>query len=724
MIMTGKWSRIAVVLAASLAASGFSFGAPLPVAGVSRKGTQTALGSHIIYQSPLPNSKYLTPGTNIILRSDEDINSGTVNQGLFDVVGSLSGVHKGKVILVNDDRTVLFQPDSPFRLAETVTVQLNPGLLASNGDSITCAPFSFEISKTDLNANQSAVSAILGGGPRVFASAGKGDVRSVDLDTGTSGLPTNFPLLTVNKSSNPSPGFIFIGTNLSETTTAQYGDYLIIADNKGNPVFYRKLSEPAWDFTIQPTGVLTYGSNNTGLHYIMNPSLQVIDSITCGNGYQNDSHELRILPNGNIFLLADDFEEMDMSQIVPGGDTSAVVWESVLQELDPQGDVIFQWRAIDHLKMTDALGQNLTQHVVDPYHCNAIAFDTDGNLLLSVRHFSAIVKIDIQTGDIMWQLGGRNNQFTFINDSVGFSYQHAVRVLPDGDITLFDNGNLSVPPVSRALEYKLNESQMTATLVWKFVDSPTVYGQAMGNVQRLPDGNTLIGWGYDQGGKPAVTEVTPGGQIALEMSLPANVFSYRAYRLPFLVITSPDPTDTVGRGREITLRWNSSGVDSVNVYYSIDGGSSWITSATDYPASNDSLNVTVPANADSVFEFRLSESGKMDDGLIFNSGSIPVGVYTGIASASEPYHFSLSNNFPNPFNPTTTIKYEVGKAGLVSLRVYDILGRLVETLVDGVEAAGAHSVIFDGSKFASGVYFVRMIAAGGFERVHKMLLVK
>ena len=733
MINAGRWSRAAIFLVLSLSACSVLFGAVLPSRTASGKTESSAAGSHIIYQSPLPGSEYITPSSNIIIRSDEDISTGSVSQGLFDVTGSSSGVHDGKVILVNDDRTVLFQPSAPFSLGETVTVSLNPGLLSTSGDSITCASFSFEIAKTYLNDDYGLTENLHYGIPQVRDSATKGQVpsgafASVSSEArtmaDTSGLPADFPVLTVTQSNNPTPGFIFIGTNLSETTTDQYGDYLIIADNKGNPVFYRGLSVPGWDFTIQPTGVLTYGSNNNGLHYVMNTSLQVIDSITCGNGYLNDSHELRMLPNGDIFLLADDYENIDMSKIVPGGDSNAVVIGSVLQELDPQGDVIFQWRAIDHLKITDAIGQLLTQSVVDPYHCNAIAFDTDGNILLSVRHFSAIVKINVQTGDIMWQLGGKNNQFTFVDDSIGFSYQHSLRVLPNGDITLFDNGNLHNPPFSRALEYKLDETQKTATLMWQYRNNPDIFGQAMGNVQRLPDGNTFIGWGYDQGGRPAVTEVTPGGQIALELSLPYNVFSYRAYRFPFLLITSPVSGDTVGCGDEVTLRWNSSGVDSVNVDYSTDDGNSWVTSATDYPAINDSLNVSVPASADSVFEFRVAESGKMDDGLVFNSDPIPVGVTTGIESPSLPYSFNLSNNYPNPFNPSTTINYELAKMGHVTLKVYDILGRNVETLVNGVQGPGDYSVKFDGSRFASGVYFVRMMTADGFVTVRKMVLEK
>ncbi|MCL5267019.1 MAG: T9SS type A sorting domain-containing protein [Bacteroidetes bacterium] len=80
-------------------------------------------------------------------------------------------------------------------------------------------------------------------------------------------------------------------------------------------------------------------------------------------------------------------------------------------------------------------------------------------------------------------------------------------------------------------------------------------------------------------------------------------------------------------------------------------------------------------------------------------------------------------NYPNPFNPTTTIKFEVPSSGFVSLQVYDVLGRLVATLVDGNENAGQHSVQFNGQNLASGIYLYRLTAPG-IDQVKKMILMK
>jgi hypothetical protein len=85
--------------------------------------------------------------------------------------------------------------------------------------------------------------------------------------------------------------------------------------------------------------------------------------------------------------------------------------------------------------------------------------------------------------------------------------------------------------------------------------------------------------------------------------------------------------------------------------------------------------------------------------------------------------FALYDNYPNPFNPSTTITYDVAKESPVEIKVYDILGSEVATLVHEKQQAGTYRIEFDGSKFSSGVYFMRM-TAGDFIGTHKMVLMK
>ena len=85
--------------------------------------------------------------------------------------------------------------------------------------------------------------------------------------------------------------------------------------------------------------------------------------------------------------------------------------------------------------------------------------------------------------------------------------------------------------------------------------------------------------------------------------------------------------------------------------------------------------------------------------------------------------YALAQNFPNPFNPTTTINYAIPKSGNVTLKVYDILGKEVVTLVNNHQESGRYSLNFDGSKLASGMYIYKL-TSGSFSQVRKMMLLK
>lgn len=114
---------------------------------------------------------------------------------------------------------------------------------------------------------------------------------------------------------------------------------------------------------------------------------------------------------------------------------------------------------------------------------------------------------------------------------------------------------------------------------------------------------------------------------------------------------------------------------------------------------------------------------------VFNSNANCVQMFTGTATAvQEPPHlpstYSLSQNYPNPFNPSTKIEYTLMNNVKVTLKLYDILGREVATMVDGKQAAGTHFVTFDASKLSSGVYIYSLTTSDGFRMTKKMVLLK
>jgi hypothetical protein len=88
-----------------------------------------------------------------------------------------------------------------------------------------------------------------------------------------------------------------------------------------------------------------------------------------------------------------------------------------------------------------------------------------------------------------------------------------------------------------------------------------------------------------------------------------------------------------------------------------------------------------------------------------------------------PSKYNLSENYPNPFNPTTNFTYEISKAGFVSIKIYDILGREVATLVNEVKQAGSYPATWNALNAGSGIYFCKM-QSGSFSATKKMILMK
>ena len=96
---------------------------------------------------------------------------------------------------------------------------------------------------------------------------------------------------------------------------------------------------------------------------------------------------------------------------------------------------------------------------------------------------------------------------------------------------------------------------------------------------------------------------------------------------------------------------------------------------------------------------------------------------TGTSNSNTIEKFSLKQNYPNPFNSTTTIEYSIPNTQRVMIKIFDIQGREVAELVNGNMEAGTYEVKFDGSKYASGIYFYQLRTADYFE-VKKMVLMK
>ena len=183
-------------------------------------------------------------------------------------------------------------------------------------------------------------------------------------------------------------------------------------------------------------------------------------------------------------------------------------------------------------------------------------------------------------------------------------------------------------------------------------------------------------------------------------------------------------------GAEVNYGGGNEGISDI-AFYNIYKGD-----ATGFTPSNDNLIATLETSNTSIRYNDASYDGSaeafyvievVDDGMN-KVYSKEVNTTTGVADEAVPTVYSLSQNYPNPFNPATTIKFGIPQAADVTVKIYDILGQEVKTLMNRNLAAGFHTVNFNASNLISGMYIYRIQANGvdgsNFTDVKKMLLVK
>jgi len=520
------------------------------------------------YLSPLPNSKHVSRKSKIILRFNASSPHDILNLQEFIVLkGADKAEYKGTIQIASDQKTVIFTPDEHFNAGEMITVKLNPSFTNNNsGNSIY--EYRFKISKEEFAEpvifpdEKMPVTARLrkSTSPKI---SGKARI----LSNGVS-VPANFPEIDVSLNNNPDDGLIFINYR-------RYPRYQLILENSGEPVWYWRVPDDRRDFKAQPNGQLSmmirdgYGGSGNG-YIVLDEHYEYVKTIRATNGYYTDEHELIMLPDSGYFIIGRREEIVDMSAY--GKPSNATVRETCIQEYTKNDELIFQWAAWDHFDPADLDYEvNGNDYYIRFPHMNAIFIDEDGHILLSSRHLNEVTKIHRYTGEIIWRLSGQNNQFTFINDDLnGFRSQHAIRAVGNNRYTVFDNGNSHEPPQSRAVEYQIDTNDSTATLVWEFRnDQPQYYSYYMGNAQRLPNGNTLINWAI--GELPKLSEITPAGEKAYEMTFADGTHVYRTFKMDWQGMRKTPYLIAEAYTTQVDLIFNKFG-DPEAAYYKIYGG--------------------------------------------------------------------------------------------------------------------------------------------------------
>ncbi len=360
-----------------------------------------------------------------------------------------------------------------------------------------------------------------------------------------------------------SSGLIFLAPyGFSDVAMVGQSGSLIL-DNEGNPVWFRPLSTPNlmntvfrmqtfnrkpvltfWQGTLATPPAYTNvpaGSSESGsCYYILDNTYKVIKTVSAKKGFISDIHEFLLTPKNTALFLSTKQVPMDLTPY--GGPKDGFIQDFAIQEIDLHTNkLVFFWDALEHIPLTDsfepASSATSSNNVWDAFHLNSIGLtDSVDDILVSGRNTWTIYKINKPTGNIVWQLGGKQTSFT-IENGAEFSWQHDARFLPCNRISMFDDNSdgSSVPgPSSHGLILQLDLVNRTASLYRSYYHDPNITVASQGNVQSLANGNKFVGWGqsqyYSEYKRAGNTETDPALNLLYDAQMPSPNYTYRAYR--------------------------------------------------------------------------------------------------------------------------------------------------------------------------------------------------
>lgn len=379
-------------------------------------------------------------------------------------------------------------------------------------------------------------------------------------------LPSEFPGFSSART-GPTQARWYIVTPSQSFTNPPAGtsrQYTAIFDNEGVPTWWFKSpSVPPVDAKLLPNGNLAWNLANNGSPGGMEErtlSGQLVRTLnTVGVG--SDLHDLLLLPNGNYLLMA--YHQLPGFNLTAiGGAASTTGIDAEIQEIDPDiyptdpyGSVVRHWNAADHIDASQvaprwrAPAQQPSMFGTnDIYHINSFEPDGPDHLIVSFRALDAVYRINLNDGSIDWKLGGTNlpgKSLTVVGDpKVDPAGQHDARLLPNGDITIHDNGGYFsdgkyVGPPPRSVRYRIDATARTATWIEQVTDSLAPRSLCCGSSRKLAGGNWVMAWGGD----PLVTELTPDGSRVFKLKFDPPMFSYRAAPVTSDELT-PEPLQT------------------------------------------------------------------------------------------------------------------------------------------------------------------------------------
>jgi hypothetical protein len=539
------WAVLAIVLGSASLKLGSGSNASSAVAPACLPTTldhTATLPGTAVDVSPEPGTDTANPRTQISFLGVPAAQIHSVS-----VSGAASGVHTGSLRAYSQADGASFAPAAPFKAGEQVSVHARIG--AGSGRPVT---YSFRVDTPYSTANTPE-----------FPNPEGAPADSQSFYT----MPgVRAPVLTVTSPDrDPAAGDV-LTTN--GPGAGQYGP--LIYTPQGQLVWFDRLgagqvAENLGEQTYEGQKVLTWWKGRVlslgfgqGEDIVMSSSYKQLATVSGGNGLKADLHEFRIGPDDTAYVTA--FNPIHCNLTSVEGSADGTITDTAVQQIDMRtGLVRWEWHSLDHVAAAESEVETPEDETPwDWFHINSIDPQPDGRILISARSTWAAYELEGLSGKILWRLGGTKSSFK-MGPGTKTAWQHDGRVLPDGDVTLYDDG--SNPPIhsqSRAIRIALDTKTHTARLVSSLAHTdPPLLSASQGNMQTLSSGNTLVGYG----GLPAVSEYAPGGAVLFDAHQPYDMSFYRAFRFPWKAQPTTSPAvlasfNNTGEETIVHASWN------------------------------------------------------------------------------------------------------------------------------------------------------------------------
>jgi Arylsulfotransferase (ASST) len=290
-----------------------------------------------------------------------------------------------------------------------------------------------------------------------------------------------------------------------------------------------------------------FGGQGGGTDYVLNRDYQQIAAVKAGDGLPTSGLDFLITPQNTALVLTSKQTTADLTSI--GGSAHQKVIDDIVQEINIRtGRVLWRWNAADHVpyRESEVPLPKSAASAWDWFYINGLNFGPNGTLLINARLAWTVYDVNRRTGDIEWQLGGKDSSFSLAAapgqklDDAGeiFANQHDPTYIGHHILTVFDNEGPAYSH-ARTVTIELDFATHTATLEKSSAQPAGRIAGLEGSAQTLPDGDQFVDWGT----LPDISEYSAGGKLLFNARLTGGI-SYRGYLLPWSprTVKSPSPS--------------------------------------------------------------------------------------------------------------------------------------------------------------------------------------